>query len=75
MVAAAIRDEIPRNVTIAPADLVSQQAAEWTRHGTHERSEKRDRNRDRGELRLDQQRKRGRVADEGSEGPDIDEGT
>ncbi len=62
-----------QNVTIAPPAL-SASTAERPRQRTDERTEECDGDRHRGKLRLDQQRKRGRVADERSERADVNVG-
>ena len=63
-----------QKVTLRAADPVGQQAAERPRQRADQRPEEGDRDRDRRELRLDQQRERRRVADEGAERPDVEEG-
>ncbi len=66
-------DEVPERHDGA-ADLVGQQAAERTRERAHQRPKERDGDGHLGKLRLDQQRKGRRIADERAECPDIDVG-
>src|SRR6516164_6697812 len=67
------RDEVPKGHPCA-AEPICKKAAEWAHHRTDQWSEKSDTDRDRRKLGLEQQWKRGRVADERAKGPAIEPG-
>jgi hypothetical protein len=73
MVAAAMATKFQK-VTRAPAEPVGEEAAERARERPDQRAEKRQAYAHLRELRLEEQRKCGRVADERAEGPDIEPG-
>jgi hypothetical protein len=60
-----------QNVTRAPPILSAEQAAQRAGYRADQGPQKRDGNRDRRELRFDQQRKRRRIADERAERANI----
>ena len=66
-------DEVPEGHSRAP-HLIGEQASERTRDGSDQRSKEGDTHGNRRELRLEQQRERGRIADKRAEGPYIEPG-